>query len=178
MNIFVAGVHGVGKTFLASRLPTAHGLMHTSASKLIREEQMMPNWGDDKRVGDVDANQIALAAAVKRHNGRGTRLLLDGHFVLLDAEGKFSRIGTDVFRSLNLDAVVLLEVPPATISQRIHERDGRVVSVEDLTDFIAAERAQAQLVCEQIGIPLNVLTSPSPEIFAQTVAAFAAGSGE
>jgi adenylate kinase len=115
---------------------------------------------------------------VKRHNGRGTRLLLDGHFVLLDAEGKFSRIGTDVFRSLNLDAVVLLEVPPATISQRIHERDGRVVSVEDLTDFIAAERAQAQLVCEQIGIPLNVLTSPSPEIFAQTVAAFAAGSGE
>jgi adenylate kinase len=42
MNIFVAGVHGVGKTYLASRLPP---LMSTSASKLIREELATANWG-------------------------------------------------------------------------------------------------------------------------------------
>lgn len=45
MNIFVAGVHGVGKTFLASQLPKALGLMQTSASKLIKEERALPDWG-------------------------------------------------------------------------------------------------------------------------------------
>lgn len=92
MNIFVAGVHGVGKTYLASRLPSTLGLIHTSASKLIKEERAMPSWGVDKRVSDVDANQIALAAAVKRHNDAGVQLLLDGHFVLLNNNGRLSAL--------------------------------------------------------------------------------------
>jgi adenylate kinase len=173
MNIFVAGVHGVGKTFLASQLPATFGLKHTSASKLIKEEQSMPEWGADKRVGDIDANQIALAAAVKRHNDAGTRLLLDGHFVLLDTEGEFSRLGVDVFNSLNLDAVILLEVGPATIAQRILERDARQVSEGHLIDFIALERAQAQLVCAHLGISLAILIEPSSDSFAGAVAAIA-----
>jgi len=171
MNIFVAGVHGVGKTFLASRLPASTGLTHTSASKLIKDEKMLPNWGNNKLVADIDANQIALAAAVKRHNDAGTRLLLDGHFVLLDTDMNFTRIEIDVFRSLHLDAVILIEETPTTVAERIRQRDDRVIEIKFLEDFITAERTHAQSVCDVIGIPLEILMSPSPEIFEQTISA-------
>ena len=89
MNVFVAGIHGVGKTYVAGRLPPSYGLLHTSASKLIREERALPEWNTDKRVADVDENQVALASAVARYNGKGGRLLLDGHFILLNNKAKF-----------------------------------------------------------------------------------------
>lgn len=177
MNIFVAGVHGVGKTFLASRLPANLGLMHTSASKLIKEERATPNWSMDKRVSDVDGNQIALAAAVKRHNAAGMRLLLDGHFVLLNSKGEFSRLGTEVFKALNLDGVVLLEADLDTIAMRIRERDGHELDVGHTAEFVAAERAQAQMVCAELGITLRILNAPSPSIFAETVKATSLGTG-
>lgn len=172
MNIFIAGIHGVGKTFLASRLPASYGLTHTSASKLIRDEKMLPNWSDDKLVADIDSNQIALAKAVQRHNDSGARLLLDGHFVLLDADGNFTRIEIEVFRSLHLDAVILIEEMPSTVAERIRQRDERVTDPQFLADFIAAERTHAQSVCDEIGIPLDILMSPSPEVFAQAISAF------
>ena len=169
MNIFVAGVHGVGKTYLAARLPSILGFAHTSASKLIKEERSMPSWSVDKRVSDVDANQLALATAVKRYNNTCTPLLLDGHFVLLDSSGNFVRLGTDVFGTLNISGVVLLEAEPQVIAARIQERDGRIVDIEHLTDFIAAERSQAKLVCDGLCIPMKVLVDPSSRAFAEVV---------
>lgn len=178
MNILVAGVHGVGKTHLASQLPAILGLVHTSASKLIKEERAMSSWGVDKRVSDVDANQLALAAAVKRHNAAGTRLLLDGHFVLLNAEGEFLHLDTEVFKPLNLDGVILLETDPHTIANRISERDNREVRIDHLVEFIKAERSQAQKVCDELGISLSILQSTSPDTFAKAVTTTAKKTGQ
>lgn len=169
MNIFVAGVHGVGKTYLAKQLPESFGLIHTSASKLIKEARDMPNWGADKRVNDVDSNQIALAVAVKRHNDTGIRLLLDGHFVLLNAQGDFIRLDASVFKSLNLDRVILLEASPRTIAARIRDRDDRNADIGHIAEFIAIEREQALKVCDELGIPLVILESPSSESFIEAI---------
>jgi adenylate kinase len=171
MNIFLAGIHGVGKTYLASQLPANYGLMHTSASKLIKEELMIPNWSAEKRVNDVDVNQIALTAAVQRYNSTGIRLLLDGHFVLLDAKGEFLCLGTEVFNSLNLDGVLLLEADPSVIAMRTYERDGRVVEIDHIIKFIAVERSQAKMVCNELDIPLLILKASDPEEFAEAIAA-------
>ncbi len=160
MNIFLAGIHGVGKTFLASQLPPTIDLVHTSASKLIKEERQLPNWGLDKRVSDIDANQIALASAVRRHNNENTRLLLDGHFVLINDRGDFSPLDVEVFKALNLQSVILLEADPHIVANRIYERDGREVDVHHLLDFINIERSHAQLVCNKLGIPLTILNAP------------------
>lgn len=169
MNVFVAGIHGVGKTYLASRLPSEAGLTHTSASKLIREERALPNWGQDKRVANIDENQVALAAAVARHNAQGSRLLLDGHFVLLDQSSKFVRLGPEVFQSLNLKAVLLLEAPADLIEQRLLGRDGVNREPEFLRRFAECERAQASAVCAELALPLRVLVSPSDEDFASAI---------
>ncbi|NMX59076.1 ATP-binding protein [Pseudomonas sp. WS 5146] len=171
MNVFVAGIHGVGKTHLASRIPASLGLTHTSASKLIKEERAMPTWGSDKRVSQVDANQVALATAVSRHNGGGFYLLLDGHFVLLNKKGDFQPLEVDVFRALNLKGVILLEATPETVALRIQDRDGRNADLSHIAGFLSAERAQAQKICDALDIPLRVLEQPSLETFTEEIRA-------
>ena len=169
MNIFVAGIHGVGKTYLAGRLPPGSGLLHTSASKLIREEKAQPSWGVDKRVTDIDDNQVVLAAAVARRNAEGTALLLDGHFVLLDKDRNLVSLGPDVFRTLNLTAVVLIEGAVDVVSGRLSARDGVQWETTFIERFMTAERTQAQSVCTDLKIPLHVLSSPSDLEFAAAI---------
>lgn len=169
MNIFVAGIHGVGKTYLAKRLPAQSGLMYTSASTLIKEERALPAWNADKHVADVDANQVALAQAVARRNAAGTALLLDGHFVLLGQDGHFVPLGAEVFKALNLSAVVLIEAPPDVVAKRVTQRDELHRSPSWLADFLGRERAQAELICTELTLPLTVLYSPSDAEFANAI---------
>ena len=170
MNVFLAGVHGVGKTFLAMHPLAGIGLTYASASKLIEEERAIQNWDADKRASDVDGNQIALATSVMRHNDAGRRLLLDGHFVLLNAVGEFTRLGSKVFKTLNVDGVVLLEADPYIIAANIRERDGREANIDHLVEFMATERTQAQAVCDELGIPLFLLEAPTAQAFAEAIA--------
>lgn len=170
MNIFVAGIHGVGKTYLASRLPAGSGLMHTSASKLIQEELALPDWRPDKRVSDVDKKQVALAKAVARYNANGTALLLDGHFVLLNSTGEFVPLGVDVFKSLNLSAVLLIEADPKVVEARVQNRDNLQHNSEWLAMYMRKERAQAEAVCGDLVAPLRVLLSPTIAEFAAAIA--------
>ena len=165
MNVFVAGIHGVGKTYLASRIPATSGLMHTSASKLIKEELSLPEWATDKLVADVDRNQLALAKAVARHNAKGTALLLDGHFVLLGKTGEFTPLGADVFKTLNLSKVLLIEADPTVVEQRIQNRDGLGRDFNWLATFMHLEREQAEAICTELNIPLRILESPDVEKF-------------
>lgn len=165
MNVFVAGIHGVGKTYLASRIPATSGLVHTSASKLIKEELSLPEWESGKIVADVDRNQLALAKAVARHNLSGTALLLDGHFVLLGKTGDFIRLGANVFETLNLSKVLLIEADPTIVAQRIQDRDGLGRDFNWLAAFMRQEREQAGAVCTELNIPLGILESPEVDEF-------------
>ena len=46
MVIFLAGVHGVGKTFLGKPVAESLGFKHATASDLIREELGGQSWQD------------------------------------------------------------------------------------------------------------------------------------
>ncbi|MEO8389065.1 MAG: ATP-binding protein [Polaromonas sp.] len=170
MNIFVAGIHGVGKTYLASRLPAAMGLLHTSASKLIKEELALPEWNPDKRVTDVMQNQVALVKAVARHNSKGTALLLDGHFVLLNTDGEFVQLSAEVFKTLNLSAVLLVEADPKVVSVRVQGRDNLRRDSDWLATFMCNEREHTKAACSELNVPLRILMSPSEAEFASAVA--------
>jgi adenylate kinase len=175
MNIFVAGIHGVGKTYLASRLPEGHGLLHTTASKLIKEERALPDWSADKRVVDVDENQIALAKAVTRQNAKGAALLLDGHFVLLSGTGEFVSLGAEVFNALNLSGVLLIEADPIVVEHRVQNRDNLQHDSDWIKAFMDLEHSQAKAVCQELEVPLNILVSPNDAEFAAAIASMRCG---
>jgi adenylate kinase len=165
MNVFVAGIHAVGKSFLCAQAAGAGGWVHSSASALIKQELGAANWSAEKRVDDPDRNQRALVAAVKRINDEGSRLLLDGHFVLRGKDGAFVPLAADVFDALSLSAVVLIEAPAATIAERLRSRDDVGGDIEDIKAFLAFERKQAEAVCAALGLPLKVLESPDAPTF-------------
>lgn len=161
MNVFVAGVWGAGKTYLADRLAPILGMKHRSASQLIREERGSANWAADKRVSNIDENQLLLANAVRRENANGTRLLLDGHFVLRDTKNRLIRLNQNVFESLQLSGVLLIEVPVDIVIHRIAERDHRVVTASNVMEAMDLEEKQCLAVCAALGLRVRRLSQPS-----------------
>ncbi|WP_175772928.1 ATP-binding protein [Paraburkholderia phenazinium] len=163
-NTFVAGIHAVGKSYLCGRAAVS-GWVHSSASTLIKQELGGANWTGAKLVDDPGRNQKALIAAVKRINAEAQRLLLDGHFVLRDAQDQFVFLGAEVFADLNLEAVVLIEAPASLIAERLESRDGVARHVSEIEEFQLAERRQAEAVCAALNLKLTVLNAPTDEQF-------------
>lgn len=168
MAVFVAGVHGVGKSYLCQKYAQEHDVLHESASGLIRKERSHAGWSVDKKVADVDDNQVALASAVKRISEAGHSLLLDGHFVLIGPQSNFIQLSSSIFKDLGITGVVLIEADPDLISSRLKDRDSAQSAV-DIVEFIQAEREQAKLVCQEVGVPLLVLKSPDHKAFSKTI---------
>jgi adenylate kinase len=165
MNILVCGVHGSGKTSHCAKYSATRPWVHRSASELIREELGLQNWTLNKEVSDVAGNQRALITAVRRENLKGTRLLLDGHFVLLEPTAEMILIDEKVFAQLSLCGVLLLEVSAAKILLRLSRRDGYQSQLKQTITLQDAERAHAANVCASLGIPLIVLREPSANGF-------------
>jgi adenylate kinase len=159
-TIFIGGVHGAGKTKFSKDLAPLLGASHVTASGLIRETASTSDTVTvgigGKAVPDVDANQLLLLRGLellKARIGSGP-VLLDGHFVLLDATGEVAEIPLAVYEAIAPVAVLLVEADAKTIHARLLERDGEAPSVATLANLIVRERAHANEVCARLGLPL------------------------
>lgn len=100
--IFLGGIHGVGKSTLASHLATALDGETISASQLIGEaRQGNLTWDSEKRVKAISENQALLIAAFKDRIWSASVIILDGHFTLKNADGEIDRISLEVFQALH-----------------------------------------------------------------------------
>lgn len=175
MTIFIAGVHGVGKTCLAQQVAERLGIRYATASQLIQEERGYASWSSNKKVGEVDDNQAALVAAVNRIKDSGQLLLLDGHFVLRKAAGDHERLPEGVFRDLRCKSVVLLTCAPSVILARLLARGDDSWSEREVISFANSEADHAASICTSLAIPLTTLESPTPEEFELVVTSSLAG---
>lgn len=163
MTIFVAGVHGAGKTFATKPACQKLGLFHATASQLIHEELGQATWDGMKMVSDIDQNQAALISAVRRMRESGSILVIDGHFVLRRAPGTHERLPIDVFRALECSSVLLIRSPVPVLLERLHARQDMSWSEAELADFSKAEDAYSAEVANVLGIPLKTLDSPTAQ---------------
>jgi len=167
--IFLAGVHGVGKGYLGSRVATSLGLLHLTASQLIREEKGRATWTKEKLVTEVEYNQLALIHAVNRRIDLVESLLLDGHFVLRNSTGHIVQLSVDVFAKLHLAGVIVLSEDSEVIAKRLADRDGVSVSLESIAELIHAEISHAVAVCNMLRIPLLTIERPTEPLLTQAV---------
>lgn len=170
MTIFIAGVHGVGKTCLAQQVAERLGIRYATASQLIREERGYASWNSNKKVGEVDDNQAALVAAVNRIKDSGQLLLLDGHFVLRKAAGDHERLPEGVFHDLRCKSVVLLTCAPSIVLARLLERGDESWNEGEVALFAKSEADHAASICASLAIPLTVLESPTSKEFELEIA--------
>lgn len=160
MIIFVAGVHGAGKTFATKTACQRLGFAHATASQLIKEERGQTTWDAAKLVSDVDQNQSALIAAVRRIREGGATLVVDGHFVLRRAPGNHQRLPVDVFRALGCSSILLIRSPVPVLLERLQARQDMSWSEAELTEFSKAEDAHGAEVAKLLSIPMKILDAP------------------
>ena len=157
--IFLAGVHGVGKSFLGDKVSKLIEIEHLSASELIKETKKNTNWAKDKSIDYIDENQLALISALNQRLKQEKDILLDGHFVLKSSNGNINNISTNVFSNLHLNGVILLEEDSVVIANRLNVRDGEIVSLKSIKELAFQEKNHAINVCNSIEIPLIILSS-------------------
>jgi adenylate kinase len=160
-TIFLAGVHGVGKGYLGVPVAKALGISHFTASQLIREEKGQSTWGVDKMTSDLDDNQLALIRAIAHKRTTHNTILLDGHFVLRNAQGALFSLAPLVFHKLQLTGAIILTESPRVIAARLLKRDGLNINVGEIAELAEAECVHAHRVCEQLSLPITVINSPS-----------------
>jgi adenylate kinase len=155
--IFISGVHGAGKSYFCNLVKEATGIECYSASSLIKEKKKQ-GFPADKRVADIDENQLYLLAAVDDLRASPGEFLLDGHFCLLNKEGAITRIPLDTFTTLRPEAIILLTEDPEIIAQRRQERDGVEHKASDIKAFQDEEVKYAGEVAELLQVPLKIST--------------------
>lgn len=153
--IFVAGVHGVGKTTCCVEVTKQIGVPHHTASGIIKAEKASAIAESSKNVRDVQGNQDHLVQGVRKIIEAGEkRFILDGHFTLLDTHGQIQIVATDVFALLNIDGVVVFYDDPERIKARLQERDKRDWDVSLLQMHQDAELAHSRLVATTLQLPI------------------------
>ena len=97
--IFISGIHGVGKTYLCSKLKEEFGFKAFSSSQLI-SQQKGKDLSNNKLTGDIEDNQYYLCKAVDELKESINMFLLDGHFCLLNETGVITRVLRTLLREL------------------------------------------------------------------------------
>lgn len=155
--VFIAGVHGVGKTTLCNSIADAQGLIHKSASQLIREAKESAIARNSKVVADISGNQQLLIDSVRNITRSGQTLLLDGHFALFNKARKVESIPTKVFSDLGVAAIIVVNDKPSSIITRLRHRDGGDMAIDELKALQAMECRRAKSVSDELGLPLYMV---------------------
>lgn len=168
--IFVAGVHGVGKTTACAYAVRSLGYAHYSASGLIKSEKANSIPEEGKAVANVEANQALLICGVEKACGRHQgRIILDGHFTLSKSDGRIEAVAVEVFSSLSLNGIVVYRDEPAAIAERLHRRDGESYRIDDITRHQDSELVHAQLVAAELGLPIEILSAFDSDTLIETI---------
>lgn len=153
--IFISGVHGVGKSYFCNIVKERLDMDSYPASKLIAEKRKA-GFDKDKLIPNIDENQQYLLVAVDELRQNSSNFILNGHFCLLNASGKVTRISLETFTTLHPDAIVLLTEKPEIICRRRKERDNIDISVESVKEFQDEEKKYAEEISLLIGAKLYV----------------------
>lgn len=154
--IFVAGVHGVGKSTLCKRMEDLYPFKHLTASDIIKKYKK-PITDTSKFIADIDDNQRILVSGLKHELIDGKSIMLDGHFALLDESGNPSSVDSNVFERLTLDGIIIIIHEPKVIVQRLLERDGFQYDVELFSTLQEMEVHRGREVADALNIPLVVI---------------------
>lgn len=152
---FIAGVYGVGKSTLCSKLKDYLKIPSFSAGDLISEVNG-ELYGKNKVVSDKNANQSILIHAVKNKLLQTPTILLAGHFCIFNAMNEVVLLPEFVYKEMPLLKIILLEAEPNRIFENIQNRDNKAYSKESLNELIEKERKQAIKISSDLNIPLTI----------------------
>jgi len=161
--LFVAGVHGVGKSTLCENFSKTKNVMFRSAGKLIAEAKKIESL--TKTVADVDGNQNLLVNQVRRIRDTGSPLILDGHFAVFNTKLKPVPVASSVFSDLGVDGVILITDRPDDIANRLASRDGKSIDISAIAALQKVEEIRAKQVAKELCVPFAKIKPTQYKLF-------------
>lgn len=156
-TVFVAGIHGVGKSYLCEAVANTLNIPHYGASALIKEYNSSL-VAKNKAVKDIAVNQDALVERYKELPETPI-ILMDGHVCLLKDGTKIERIPMRTFESLDICSFVLVTAEIETILERMKERDGILHNRILLEQMMYAEHQYSEEIARLLAVPIVHVTS-------------------
>ena len=156
-TVFVCGIHGAGKGYLCNIVSEALAIPRYSASDLIREYNASL-VSLNKAVANVGVNQNALVYQY-RQLPNAPLILLDGHMCLIKDGAKIERIPLEVFKLLDICAIVYVSVSIKVVVKRMKKRDGIVHDPLLLQQLMDVERLYCTEVANNLIVPLIEVVS-------------------
>lgn len=151
--IFIAGIYGVGKSFLCNKLSCTFNIPFYSSGDLISQLNGEV-YGSNKSVKDKDKNQDLLIEAVNKKLINEKNFLLAGHFSILNSNMEIELLPDYVFEQLHIKIIVLLEADPCCIAENLKKRDNKEYPIDVLIKMSCIEKEQAVITANRLNIPL------------------------
>lgn len=151
--LFLAGIYGVGKSTLGETLSQRQGIPFYSAGDLISQING-ERYGANKVVADKVGNQDILAMQIERLLEQHGRILLAGHFCIVNKYGEVDCLPRDAFKNLHLDKIILLEAEERQIMDHLRARDAKKYSPELVAALIKTERELAYEASAELNCPI------------------------
>lgn len=151
--IFIGGVHGVGKGTMCTEVAAALGFKHYTASELLKWKEVSEDE-KNKKVGNIKQTQDRLIAGLQAAIKEEGNYILDGHFCLFNADGKVERVPENTFDRMSPQAFVVVTEEIKIIAKRLHDRDKKSYSMEELDSLQNMEAKYASDLAIRLGIPL------------------------
>jgi adenylate kinase len=149
--IFVAGVHGVGKSYFCSKIKETFKLPIFSASSLIKKEKNS-DVDSNKNVLDLEKNQDYFIHAINKIDTNSSKIVIDGHFCLLE-NNQITNIPTQTFEKISLKSIIVLYDSASDIYNRLQQRDKGSFSINIISQMQEQEIMQAEYVAAYLNIP-------------------------
>lgn len=155
--IFMGGVHGVGKSTTCKKIFYPAGYQCVTASSLLAsyKEQLEK----DKTVVNITRNQEIIVKQIQNRKDVYPRVLLDGHFTILNQSRNIEAIDINVFRDINPTRLILLKDDPNLIAGRLESRDSKKWDIQFVSHFQDQEEIHARRVSGELGIPLETFSN-------------------
>lgn len=158
--IFLSGIHGVGKDYFSKELEKIIDIKSYSASELIEKTRKV-KFESDKKTREIEKNQEALINAIEKNNHE--EYILNGHFCLLNPEGKIEKIPIKTFYILKPEKIIILKEKPEIIVARRAIRDNVEVPIKETKEFQKEEINYGKEVAKSLEIPILII-NPREEI--------------
>ena len=155
--IFIGGIHGVGKTYFRNKFLRPAGWYGISASEIIKQKSGEVNL--NKRVTKVKSNQELLKEGFVPIKQNFYKVVLDGHFSLINVTGQVTLVPEDTFTKIKPVAIIVLTAPINIIQSRLCKRDNQKYSKDFVSNFQKKEIKYAKKVAKLLSIPIIVIDS-------------------
>jgi adenylate kinase len=149
--IFMGGIHGVGKGTICKEISLNTGLIHLTASQILKWEEISEEG--NKLVEDITSTQDRLIKGLKNLIKNNEKYILDGHFCLLNSDGIPSRIDEGTFDQINVKIIAIVIDDVVKIAKRLEARDGKIYDIKVVNELQQMEIEYAKYLSNKYSVP-------------------------